>query len=340
MPPPDNCLGTSAHREIKIIFATRFAGDAEINFNVFLKDLTSQINEGGNTGIMTDLPVPTSPAEHRKALIFLVLTAVLWSLGGLLIKLIPWSPAAIAGARSLFAAALMLAYCRRLDFTWSLPRIGGACAYTATVILFVTATKMTTAANAIILQYTAPAFTAVLGAVFLGEKTTRSDWNTILLVFLGMGLFFLDKLSVGNIVGNILAILSGLAFSVMLIFLRYQREGNPIQSLILGNLLTAVICMPFVIGSTPGAANWMLVAILGIFQLGLSYLLYSEAVKRVRALDAILVPVIEPVLNPLWVFLFIGEVPGPWAVIGGIVVLGSVTGRYFLQYFKEGSRRG
>ncbi len=274
--------------------------------------------------------------EHRKALVYLVLTAVLWSLGGLLIKMIDWNPAAIAGARSIFAAALMLLYYRRLDFTWSFPQIGGAVAYAATVLLFVTATKMTTAANAIILQYTAPVFTAILGAVFLKEKTSRADWLTIVLVFCGMGLFFLDKLSVGNMVGNALGILSGLTFSIMLIFLRHQKEADPFQSLILGNLLTALICLPFIVGSTPGLTNWGVVLALGVFQLGVSYILYAEAVKHVRALDAILVPIIEPILNPVWVLVFLGEVPGHWALLGGIVVLGSVIGRYLYSWRSGG----
>ena len=274
-------------------------------------------------------PLSSAPdAQRSKALLFLVCTAVLWSLGGLLIKSIEWSPMAIAGVRSIFAATLMLVYYRRLDFTWSLPQIGGAVGYAGTVILFVSATKMTTAANAIILQYTAPVYTAILGALFLKEKTTRADWLTIAVVFGGMGLFFLDKLTAGNIVGNILAILSGVTFSLMLIFLRHQRKDNPFQSLILGNLLTALVCLPFIIGSTPGLTNWGIALVLGIFQLGVSYILYAEAVKHVRALDAIMVPIIEPILNPVWVLIFLGEVPGPWALLGGIIVLGAVSGRY------------
>jgi drug/metabolite transporter (DMT)-like permease len=277
---------------------------------------------------MADPSSSVPEAQHRKALLFLVFTAVLWSLGGLLIKSIAWHPIAIAGVRSIFAAALMLVYYRRFDFTWSLPQIGGAVAYAGTVILFVSATKMTTAANAIILQYTAPVYTAILGALFLKEKTTRSDWLTIAVVFCGMGLFFLDKLTVGNMIGNVLGILSGVSFSTMLIFLRHQREDNPFQSLILGNLLTALVCAPFIIGSTPGLTNWGIALVLGVFQLGVSYILYAEAVKHVRALDAIMVPIIEPILNPVWVLIFLGEIPGPWALLGGIVVLGAVSGRY------------
>ncbi len=277
-----------------------------------------------------------------KALAFLILTAVLWSMGGLLIKLIEWNPLAIAGARSLIAAVMMLAYrlifLGKPDFRFSTPRIGGAVAYVATVVLFVSATKMTTAANAILLQYTAPAYIAVLGAVFLNEKTTRLDWLTIALAFGGMGLFFLDRLSVGNVIGNIFAALSGLTFSVMVIFLRAQKDQSPLDSLILGNILTALVCLPFYFQGSPGWGNWGIAVLLGVFQLGLSYIFYSEAIRHVRALDGILVPIVEPILNPLWVLLFLGEVPGPWAILGGFIVLGSVAGHYLYTYFRGNPR--
>ncbi len=269
--------------------------------------------------------------KRRRALLFLVITAILWSLGGLLIKSICWNPLAIAGARSLVAAAVMLAYIRKPRFTWSGAQIGGALAYAGTVILFVTANKWTTAANAILLQYTAPVYTAILGSWFLKEKTPFMDWITIGVVLGAMGLFFMDRLSMGGMAGNICAILSGICFSATALFLRCQKDDSPLESLIIGNLVTAAIGLPFLAYSASGLSNWGILLVLGVFQLGIPYILYAEAIRHVDALEAILIPVIEPVLNPAWVFLAMGEVPGPWAVLGGTLILLSITGRCVIK---------
>jgi drug/metabolite transporter (DMT)-like permease len=264
---------------------------------------------------------------HRKAIIFLICTASLWSLGGLLIKSITWNPLAIAGMRSLIAAALMFAYRRKFTFTWSIAQIGGAVAYAATVILFVSANKLTTAANAILIQYTAPIYVALFGSWFLGEKTEFSDWLTIGVTLGGMALFFLDHLTAGGFWGNILALFSGVAFAGLALFLRKQKDGSTIESLFLGNILTAIIGFPFMLQSAPSGAGWLGLILLGVFQLGLSYILYAEAIKHVTALEAILIPIIEPILNPIWVFLLLDETPGKWALVGGGVVLVAVTFR-------------
>lgn len=274
-------------------------------------------------------------AESRnrsKAALLLVVVAVLWSSSGLLVKLIDWHPLAIAGMRSAVAALLLfLAAFRRLRLTWSFPQVGGALAYSALVILFVLSTKMTTAANAILLQYTAPVYTALLGAWFLKERVSKFDWGIIALVMGGMTLFFLDKLSPGNIWGNIAAVSSGIIFSCFILFMRMQKNESPLETVLLGNLLTALVSIPFMLQGAPGGAGWPALVFLGIFQLGLPFLLYSVAIKYVTALDAVLIQVIEPLLNPLWVFLVIGETPGTWALAGGLIVLGAVTGRSLVQ---------
>jgi drug/metabolite transporter (DMT)-like permease len=187
----------------------------------------------------------------------------------------------------------MLVFQRKLHFTWSTTQIGGALAYAGTVILFVTANKLTTAANAILLQYTAPVYTALLGAWILKEKTTKLDWLTIAIVLGGMSLFFLDKLSVGNISGNFCAMISGVAFAFTAVLLRKQKDGSPLESIILGNILTAVIGLPFMLQSMPSPSSWLGLIILGIFQLGISYILYALAIKHVTALEAILIPIIN-----------------------------------------------
>lgn len=273
--------------------------------------------------------------ERNQAILFLVGAATLWSLGGLLIKSVTWNPLAIAGTRSGIAALVMLLFQRKLHFTWSKTQIAGALAYAGTVILFVTANKLTTAANAILLQYTAPVYTAWLSAWLLKEKTSKLDWLTIAVVLSGMGLFFVDKLSIGNISGNICAIFSGITFGLTAVLLRKQKDGSPLESIILGNILTALIGLPFILHSAPEPSSWLPLVILGIFQLGISYVLYALAIRYVTALEAILIPIIEPILNPIWVFLVMGEITGPWALIGGIIVLVSVTGRCVIVALKE-----
>jgi len=259
------------------------------------------------------------------AILFLILTALLWSFGGLLIKLVEWNSFAIAGMRSIFASLFILALIGKPKITWSFPQIAGALAYSLTVISFVSATKMTTAANAILLQYSAPIYVAIFSAWFLNEKVKISDWITIFFVLAGMILFFLDEINVNNMLGNIVAIFSGVTFAATAIFMRKQKSGSPVESVLLGNIVTSVICLPFMFKLAPDVKGWLALLILGIFQLGLSYVLYSIAIKQITALEATLIPVIEPLLNPVWVFLFTGEAPGKWALIGGLIVLVSVT---------------
>jgi drug/metabolite transporter (DMT)-like permease len=269
--------------------------------------------------------------KRKKALLLLVATAVLWSTGGLLIKSVNWNPLAIAGMRSAIAGLMILVYMRRPRFSWSPAQIGGAITYAGTVILFVTATKLTTAANAILLQYTGPIWVAVFGKSFLGERTTRLDWLMIAAVLCGMALFFLDRLSAGGLAGNIVAVASGVAFGWFILFMRKQKDDSTLETPLLGNAIAAVIGIPFMFGSAPDFTGWAALIALGVFQLGLSYALFSKAVKHATALDSILVPTVEPLLNPIWVFLLLGERPGPWALVGGAIVLAAVTTRSVLM---------
>jgi len=265
--------------------------------------------------------------KKSRAVLFLIIAAVLWSSGGLLIKLVEWNPVAIAGTRSAIAALVILAFRRRMRLNWSPAQLGGAVCYAATVILFVMATKWTTAANAILLQYTAPIYVALLSYWFLRERITQRDLIAIVAAFGGMILFFLDDLSGGGIAGNIIAILSGIAFAGTALFLRKQKDGSPIESVFLGNIVAFLIGIPFMLQAVPNATSWLGLILLGVFQLGCSYILYAEAMKHVTALEGILIPVIEPVLNPIWVFLLLKEKPGGWAVLGGTIVLVSITSR-------------
>jgi len=266
---------------------------------------------------------------RAKAILFMVIASVLWSTGGMLIKLVDWNPVAIAGTRSGIAALVMLAFVRKPKFTKSKTQFAGAAFYMSTVILFVTANKLTTAANAILLQYTAPIWVAVLGTWVLKEKTLRVDWLAIFAVMAGMVLFFIGDLGGGALAGNLLSVLSGLFLALTVIFLRLQKDGSQIEMTLLGNIMTLVVSIPFILQSVPDFKSMVGILILGVFQLGISYTLFSLAVRHVTALEAILIPVIEPILNPIWVFLATGEKPGALALLGGLIVVLAVTLRSF-----------
>ncbi len=267
----------------------------------------------------------TTANDRTKSIIFLVITATMWSLGGLLIKSVDTNPLAIAGVRSGISAVIILAATGKPKLNWSLAQIGAALSYTGLVMLFVAATKNTTAANAILIQYTAPVYVALLSAWILKEKVKLLDWLTIAVVMGGMILFFMDGLSLEGVLGNVFAAASGICFAFFAVFMRMQKEGSPIESVLLGNIFTAVIGMPFIFSDMPSTSGWLYLVVLGVVQLGIPYVLYSKAIKYVTALEASLIPVIEPMLNPVWVFLFIGEVPGLWSLVGGVIVITAVT---------------
>lgn len=276
---------------------------------------------GINVAVETNL-------AHRRAVWMLLATAILWSLGGLLIKGVNWNPAAIAGMRSLIGGAVIaLIFRKELKFTGSSNQIGGAVAYAGTVVLFVVANKLTTAANAILLQYTAPVYVALFSPWFLGERAQRNDWLTLAVMMLGMLLFFGDALNPNGYLGNGVALLSGFSFAWLTLFLRRHREESVISTLVLGNLLAGLMGLPFMFQSMPDAASWGGLVLLGVAQLGLPYVMYALALRHVRAMEGILIPMMEPVLNPLWVFLLLGEVPGPLALLGGAIILGVVLFR-------------
>lgn len=262
--------------------------------------------------------------SHRSAVVLLVVTSLLWSLGGVLIKSVEWHPMAKAGARSAIAAMLIFWWMRRSLLSWSRNQICGAAAYAATVSFFVISTDLTTAANAIFLQYTAPAYVALLGWRILGERTQRMDWACIGLAVLGVALLCRDGLAANSLPGILAGMASGFGMALMVIFLRREKDGSPEATLLLGNVATAVIGLPFGFGKMPTAGEWGILGVLGVFQLGLPYILYALAIRKVTALEAILIPLLEPVLNPLWVFLFRGEVPGGWSLAGAGLVLGAV----------------
>lgn len=260
--------------------------------------------------------------KHRKkAILYLITASLLWSIGGLFIKLIDWNPMAIAGARSGIAAIVMLLYLKKTVTHLGKTKLLGACTYASLLIFFVTANKLTTSANAILLQFTAPIWVLLFSKFFLNEKIKNHDIVTIVFVMFGMFLFFFGDLKSGNRIGNFIAILSGVSMAGMVIFLKLLHDDSPVEMTFLGNIITFIIALPFFFLSVPSLNSILSLLILGIFQLGISYIFYVLAIKYVSPIEAILIPVLEPLLNPVWVFLFTGETPGIYAFIGGAIVI-------------------
>jgi drug/metabolite transporter (DMT)-like permease len=278
---------------------------------------------------MNDMTVNPRSNDTKLGIWAMAATAFLWSSAGLFIKVIDWNPFAIAGLRSLISSLVLLAWLRRPKFHWSPAQVGAALAQTVTMLLFVTANKTTSAANAILLQYIGPVFTAIIGAWILKERTRLEHWVAFFFVGAGMVLLFMDKLGGGRLLGNVLAVLSGLVFSFHFIFMRLQKDGSPLESVLLAHWLTAAIGLGVALFLPLPVFTWKAagaVAMLGIFQVGIAAILFSAAIKRIPAVFANLIAVIEPVFNPLWVFLALGEAPGVHAIMGGIIIVIAVTG--------------
>ncbi|HET8538308.1 MAG TPA: EamA family transporter [Anaeromyxobacter sp.] len=259
--------------------------------------------------------------------LLLLAAAVLWSTAGAAIKRCGLDGWQIAGGRSLVAAAFLLAVVPEARVRPTLRALAVSVAYAFTVVLFVLATKLTTAANAIFIQDTAPLWVLLLSPWLLGERPTRGELLAIPVYGVGLGLFFLDELTAGQVLGNAVALASGVAFAVSIVGLRLLRHDGP-AALVYGNAIAALAALPLW-GRGPDAtgADLAIVAYLGIFQLGLAYLAFSRGVTGTPAIEASLLVLLEPVLNPIWTFLVAGERPGPWAIAGGAVVLGATAWR-------------
>lgn len=260
-----------------------------------------------------------------KGPLLILCTAIFWSFGGLLIKSIPWHAMTITGIRGVFAAIVMAIYMRRPRITFSFPVIMGALSLSGTTVLFVFANKLTTAANAIVLQYTAPIFVLIISIVFFKKRARALDIASVIVVFIGMALFFFDQLKADAMLGNILACLSGITFAG--VFLMNKAPGaKPEEAVLLGHLINAAIGLPFVFNNiTFEPAAWGAVALLGIFQLGLAYVLFTIGIKFTQPIPASLISTLEPLLNPVWVFMLYGETPGIWALAGGVIVIATVV---------------
>ena len=259
----------------------------------------------------------------------MLLCAALWSIAGIFIKLIPWNSIVIAGIRSLIAGAVMFVYMRykRIGFTADRRSMLGGLALCCTLTCFVAANKLTTAANSIVLQFTAPMFIVVFSVLFLKKKFSRSDIFAVVLTMLGISLFFFDQLTPGHLLGNCVAIVAGLAFAGYYMSLEGASESERMSAILMAHGLTFCVSIPFIALEPPelGAAPVICIFILGVVQLGIPYVLLGRASGSCPPLACSLLGAVEPLLNPVWVFIFDGEAPGMWALIGGVVVVVTIT---------------
>ncbi len=294
------------------------------------------------------------PKKHLLGPTFYAVSAViLFSTGGLAIKWLPLAALPIAGWRALVAAGFIGFYLARRTGKSFFPRISrvgiaAAAGYLLMTVSYVSSMKLTTAANAIFLQYTMPAWVMIGGAIWLRESITMGRILAIAISFTGMFLFFLDELSPQQWLGNILALLSGLGYAIVALTLRKDRDQNPAGAVFWGNAMTALFMIP--IGMVLYPESWALlmewpslIALLwlGIFQIGVAYLFFVYALKFLPAIEVAILSLIEPVLNPTWVFLLLDEKPGKWALLGGVIILFSVAMRTFLREESEiGKNKG
>ncbi len=260
----------------------------------------------------------------------LMLAALLWSTNGLIVKLAEASPLALTGIRCATASLLLFGYgrvrgVRFLSFSRS--RLVGAFAYFLMAASITAAMKLTTAASAIALQYTAPVFVAVFSVFLLRERLRLRDLALAVLVVIGIALSFRhggEAQPAAALEGNALALLSGLSYAVFIVASRLQKEETPIASIFFGNLLGLAATLPWVLEMPVSAANVTLGVLYGLFCGGLGFILFSEAICRVNAMPAILIAALDPVLNPLWTYLFLDERPSPDAALGAALVIGAI----------------
>lgn len=265
-------------------------------------------------------------AEQRGTL-YVFLSAALYSIGGLCIKLINWNGIAINGARTAIALVVIGLYLMVTKHKLKLNRwvALGALAVCGTNTLYAVANKLTTAANTIVLQFTAPIFVIVLSMLFFRKRPKRLDVLACVLVLGGVLLFFVESLSAGGMLGNALALLSGVTYAGVFM-LNDLPDGDPISSVFWGDVFSAVIGLPFVL-TQPRLDPKGIIAlvVLGVFQVALAYILLTEGLKTTPPVTASLVSGIEPVLNPVLVAVFYHETIGPLSLVGAVIVVGSIV---------------
>lgn len=266
--------------------------------------------------------------QQQKGTLFVFVASVLYSLGGLCIKVIPWNGLAINGGRTAIALVVMAVYFWKTGHRLRLNHwiLLGAFAVCGTNILFSVANKMTTAANAIVLQYTAPIFVILLSALLLRKRPGKLDLVTCAVVFGGVVCFFIESLSGGRLTGDVLALISGISYAGVFM-LNDLPDGDPLSSAFLGHVISAAVGLPFLFRETDfGTTAITSLVVLGVFQVGLAFIFLGEGLKSTPPVTASLVSGLEPVLNPILVAVFYHEYIGLTALVGAIIVVGGVIG--------------
>lgn len=268
---------------------------------------------------------------------YVLVAVLLWSTGGLAIKYTTLDAFTVNFGRSLFAALTVAVFTYKKGLKLNLFTLWTSLLYAGTLSCFVYANKTTTAANAIFLQYTAPIYILILSPFILKEKFRVSDLITVVICLAGMSLFFLEPQDAANalapniFLGNIAALASGVFFGLYFVFLRHPRSlenRNPALSVFYGNLLIVLFMLPLIINNppAPNTSDFLAVLYLGIFQIGIAYVFFTIGIARgVRSLDASIIGFVEPLLNPIWVFLFLKERPSMWAILGGVIIIAGVV---------------
>ncbi len=269
-------------------------------------------------------------SKEKCAILLMIICSTLWSIAGIFIKLIPWNSISIAGFRSIIALLVMYIYMnyQKIPVKFTRYTFIGGLSLMATFMFFVTANKFTTSANAIVLQSTAPVFILIISAVFLNKKFLKVDIITVIITLLGIALFFLDQISPNGLIGNIFAILAGFFMAIMYVLVgNSSNDSDRMSAILIGHIFTALIGIPvfFITKQQPTSISVICIIVLGVFQLGIPYVLMGISIKYCSPLMCSLLGFIEPLLNPVWVFVFDGEKPGIFALLGGIVVIVTIA---------------
>ena len=261
--------------------------------------------------------------------VWLIAAAILWSLAGVFIKFLPLPPLTIVFYRSLFAGLFFLLFFQRIIAAPRGALLVAAASYTAAISSFVAANKLTTAANAIVLQYTAPIFVFIIVAVFFGERIAGATWAALGIGMLGIAVIFAGSAGQPDFAGVTVALASGLLFSIYMVSLRLLTSVPAGTLTCINNLACCLLLLPFVLGQLSlTLTECLVVAIMGVVQLGIPYWLFSKAVQKIPVHEASLIVLIEPVLNPVWVGFAIGEIPAPSTFTGGALILAGLAVRY------------
>jgi drug/metabolite transporter (DMT)-like permease len=255
--------------------------------------------------------------------------ACLWSLAGVFIKFLDLPPLTIVFYRSFFAALIFTPFLRRSDWRINRPILISMITYTAAISAFVAANKLTTAANAIVLQYTAPIFVFLFSRLVLGEKISKLNCFALMVSMMGVAIISLDSAGDPEMAGVLLALLSGVLFAAYMVNLRGTQEVNPSYLTWINNIACALLLAYVVKSQLALSGNEIFIlAIMGAVQLGMPYFLFSKGLQTVSLQEAALIALVEPVLNPLWVALTVGEVPSAATLAGGGMILVGLGLRY------------